>query len=65
MNKRDIPEKYRTPRSSELLFGEIFAAAEERKKYPKKSPEDMVLRNESPEIDPFDSSREKNLGRLP
>jgi len=60
MNKRDIPEKYRTPsRSSELLFGEIFAAAEEHKKYPKKNPEDMVPENESPEIDPFDSSREK------
>lgn len=40
-------------------------AAEGRKKYPKKSLEDMAPENESPEIDLFDSLEEKNLGRLP
>jgi hypothetical protein len=57
MNKRKrIPEKYSTARSSELLFREIFPPTEGRKKCPKKCPEDMEPENESPEIDPFDSS---------
>lgn len=70
MNKRERENsrepEYRTPpRSSELLFREIFAPAEECKKCPKKSPEDMAPENESPEIDLFDSSEGKNLGSLP